>query len=78
MNTCFISIHGSPTPKIQLVKTLIEEHGYDKKNTCLIGDSINDFEAAKANNISFYGYNNEDLNETGIQYIDKLQNFNFN
>ena len=78
LETCFISIHGSPTPKNQLVKTLIEEHGYDKKNTCLIGDSINDFEAAKVNNISFYGYNNEDLNETGIRYINKLQNFNFN
>ena len=76
--TCFISIHGSPTPKNQLVKTLIEEHRYDKKSTCLIGDSINDFEAAKVNNISFYGYNNEDLNKKGIQYIDKLQNFNFN
>jgi phosphoglycolate phosphatase-like HAD superfamily hydrolase len=78
LETYFISIHGSPTPKNQLVKTLIEEHGYDKKSTCLIGDSINDFEAAEVNNISFYGYNNEDLNETWIQYINKLQNFNFN
>ena len=78
LESYFISIHGSPTPKIQLVKTLLEEHGYDNKNTCLIGDSINDFEAAEANDISFYGYNNEDLNETGAQYIDRLQNFNFN
>ena len=78
LESYFISIHGSPTPKNQLVKTLLEEYGYDNKSTCLIGDSINDFEAAEANDISFYGYNNEDLNETGAQYIDRLQNFNFN
>ena len=74
----FISIHGSPTPKNQLVKTLLQEYGHDKQNTCLIGDSINDFEAAEVNKIYFYGYNNKNLTQTGTHYIYKLENFNFN
>ena len=73
LESYFISIHGSPTPKIQLVKTLLEEHGYDNKNTCLIGDSINDFEAAEANDISFYGYNNLFLLKTSKAYINSFK-----
>lgn len=54
----FKSINGSPTPKNELVCRLIEENGYEKKDIVLIGDSINDYEAAMANEISFLGYNN--------------------
>ncbi len=67
----FISIHGSPTPKNQLVKDLIEANGYIKKEVVLIGDSINDFEAAEANNIGFSGYNNEYLKDCG-KYIQEF------
>ena len=71
----FISIHGSPTPKNQLVKTLLQEYGYHKQNTCLIGDSINDFEAAHINNITFYGYNNEELKKLKSSYINNFKGF---
>lgn len=57
----FVSISGSPTPKTQIVSSLIVGYGYDRSNCVLIGDSINDYEAAKANGIVFYGYNNQDL-----------------
>ncbi|MDA9334941.1 HAD-IA family hydrolase [Flavobacteriaceae bacterium] len=73
LESYFISIHGSPTPKNQLVKTLLEEYGYDNKSTCLIGDSINDFEAAEANDISFYGYNNLFLLKTSKAYIHSFK-----
>jgi len=53
----FESINGSPTPKIELVKKLIQYHKYLIKDCVLIGDSVNDFEAAQANEISFVGYN---------------------
>jgi HAD superfamily hydrolase (TIGR01549 family) len=66
----FISIHGSPTPKTKLVKKLLKQHNYDSGSTCLIGDSINDYEAATANNISFYGYNNLKLKNVGQGYIE--------
>jgi HAD superfamily hydrolase (TIGR01549 family) len=74
----FISIHGSPTPKKQLVNSLLEQYEYNKNSTCLIGDSINDYEASQKNDISFYGYNNIALIGMGIDYIYGLKNYNFN
>ncbi len=53
----FKSIYGSPLEKNQIVKNIIENNKYNKKTTILIGDSINDFEAAQKNNINFYKYN---------------------
>lgn len=72
----FLSIHGSPTAKKQLVKTLMENNEYSKNKTCLIGDSINDYEAAEFNGIGFYGYNNLALKENH-KYIDSFLNLDF-
>jgi HAD superfamily hydrolase (TIGR01549 family) len=72
----FISIHGSPTPKKKLIENLLEKHNYQQENTCLIGDSINDYEAALHNKIYFYGYNNKALSNYGT-YIYSLTNYNF-
>lgn len=57
----FRSIHGSPTPKTELVSNLIAKHQYDPGAALLIGDSINDYEAAEDNNIAFMGYGNEEI-----------------
>lgn len=69
----FLSIHGSPTPKTQLVHDLLQEHGYNTEDCVLIGDSMNDYDAAQKNNISFMGYNNPDFITKGYVYIE---NFN--
>ena len=58
----FLSIHGSPTPKKELVSNLLQHENYQITETCLIGDSINDKEAAEHNDITFIGYNNSALN----------------
>jgi phosphoglycolate phosphatase-like HAD superfamily hydrolase len=57
----FISIHGSPTAKKTLIKNLLSKHNYNTNDTCIIGDSINDYEAGIDNGISFFGYNNDSL-----------------
>ena len=67
----FISINGSPTTKVNNVKNILNSYHCIKENCCLIGDSINDREAAKINNIKFFGYNNLDL-KVDNSYIDKL------
>ena len=67
----FKSINGSPTPKNLLVKELVELNHYQKKNIVLIGDSINDYEAAKVNGIPFIGFNNELLIQKGM-YVKKF------
>lgn len=70
----FISIHGSPTPKKELVKNLMAENQYKIEDTCLVGDSFNDLEAADFNKISFYGYNN-DLLRKSAKFIDSFINY---
>jgi len=69
LSSYFLSIHGSPTPKKELVATVFKDHTYHHKNCCLIGDSINDYEAAEANSIIFYGYNNLNLQKISTNYI---------
>jgi phosphoglycolate phosphatase-like HAD superfamily hydrolase len=72
----FKSIYGSPTSKIQNVFKILNENDYLKEETILIGDSINDYDAAKENQISFFGYNNKDLNDVSDYYISTFKNFN--
>jgi HAD superfamily hydrolase (TIGR01549 family) len=69
----FKSIYGSPTPKIELVSRVLKENGYLQEETCLIGDAINDFEAAEKNGIAFFGYNNPDLKEKGQAYLESFE-----
>jgi len=71
----FISTHGSPTPKKRLVHNLLEKHKYNKDETCLIGDSINDYDAAMDNNIKFFSYNNDAISHLGT-HIYSFKNLN--
>lgn len=65
----FKSIHGSPTPKKEWVGRLMEQHSYEPQTTALIGDSINDYEAAAAHGVDFLGFNNPALEEVSVYYI---------
>lgn len=58
----FKTIEGSPTPKKQLIANILKKEHYRPSNCILIGDSINDYEAALKNKIFFMPYNNEKLN----------------
>lgn len=72
----FEAIYGSPTPKTLLVKNILEQNNILKNEVILIGDSINDYEAASKNGIVFFGYNNEFLRGKG-NYISGLKDFTF-
>jgi HAD superfamily hydrolase (TIGR01549 family) len=61
LSSYFLSIHGSPTPKNDLVAALLAEHQYPLDRCILIGDSINDYEAAQVNQIDFKAFNNSEL-----------------
>ena len=67
----FISINGSPTPKPALVKAIIDNGNILASQYCLIGDAVNDYDAAKTNTITFFGFNNVTLSNLG-NYIDKF------
>jgi len=69
----FISIEGSPTPKIDLVERVLSKYSYKPSETIFIGDAINDYQAAEINKIDFYGYNNPELVKYGSGYINSFQ-----
>lgn len=70
----FVSIEGSPVHKNDLVCGILDRYGYKKNETCLIGDSINDEEAAKVNGITFLAFNNENL-RSGRHYIETFETY---
>lgn len=72
INTFFTKIVGSPTPKAQNIAALLQEFFLNASDTVFIGDSRSDYEAAQANNIAFYGYNNTDLMGIGDGYIEQF------
>ncbi len=65
----FESIEGSPTPKNQIVASILKDNDYNKADVVLIGDSINDLQAAVVNGIRFWGFNNPSLAGCGERYI---------
>jgi len=67
----FLSINGSPTPKSALVKAIIDNGNISASQYCLIGDAVNDYDAANQNEIQFFGYNNKELMNYG-DYINKF------
>lgn len=69
----FITINGSPIKKDILVKKLLKKYNYKPEQTILIGDAMTDYNAAKRNNIKFYGYNNIDLKK--YNYINNFRDF---
>ena len=71
----FLSIHGSPKVKNEIVRDILNENQYKKNETILIGDSKNDYEAANINSIEFYGYNNLRLKNLNHKYITSFSDF---
>jgi phosphoglycolate phosphatase-like HAD superfamily hydrolase len=70
----FISINGSPITKDLLVQNIIKDFRYNNDEVILIGDAITDYNAAKKNQIRFYGYNNVELKNYGY-YIENFCKF---
>lgn len=66
----FRSIHGSPTPKIDLVRQLLDKHDYRLDRCWLIGDSKNDLEAARTNSIGFIGFGEHELRQCSDIFWD--------
>ena len=73
LTSFFITINGSPEVQKNIVGRIILENNYILEETCLIGDSINDYDAAVFNKIQFFAFNNMKLKteKKGI-YLDQL------
>ena len=53
ISASFAGIFGSPTPKIRNIADILSANGYQAARTVLVGDSHNDLEAARANEVLF-------------------------
>ncbi len=62
----FKEIYGSPIKKNEIVNNILKKLKFKNSEVALLGDSKNDYIAAKKNNINFYLKMN--------QYNEKLQN----
>ena len=49
----FKGVYGSPAAKLDTIRAIMKKYSLKQKDILLVGDSINDFEAAKAAGISF-------------------------
>ena len=58
----FLEILGSPASKESNIALLLSKMGWGRKSCLFIGDSINDFDAARANGIDFIGRNSNLIN----------------
>lgn len=65
----FLTINGSPMAKVDIVSSIIEINGYNTEEIILIGDSINDYDAAVSNKVRFFGFNNPSLEDVSNFYI---------
>lgn len=74
----FESINGSPTPKKELVYSVLNSYKYTPEEIVLIGDSMNDYDAASLHGIDFYGYNNTRLEGIGVGYIQAFDSVVYN
>lgn len=63
IDSFFKGIYGSPTPKTQIVESLLANWKENTDSWVLIGDSINDYEAATNANIDFIGYRDKRIIE---------------
>jgi hypothetical protein len=75
ISSYFHTIAGSPAMKKDLIAEILAVYGYTR--VILIGDSLNDFEAAQSNNIDFLGFNNPALRDLGLPYIENFASISF-
>lgn len=72
LNKFFKTINGSPTPKNNLVASVLSDFQYNPQETVIIGDSKNDYDAAQVNKIDFFGYNNKKVEPFSAFYIESF------
>ena len=73
LNNFFDLTYGSPNTKITNIKMIMEKKKLNIKECLMIGDSINDFKAATACNIKFWG---REINENKKIFPKKTFTFN--
>ena len=51
----FVSVHGSPATKAEIIGRIVAEHGFRKNRVLMIGDSVTDYQGAAEAGVRFIG-----------------------
>lgn len=68
----FHEIFGSPKHKNILVGDIVNNCELNNEEIIMIGDSINDYDAAIHNGIEFFGFNNDLMIEKSTYYLSNM------
>ncbi len=55
MGHFFISTHGTPATKSEIINSIMVKHGYQKNRVLMVGDAMADYEGAKQSGVDFVG-----------------------
>ena len=72
----FSEVIGSPTPKNEAIKMLLDRYNIESRQAVMIGDSISDYMAATENQVKFV-LRKTKLNKLLQQQLDCLMIDNF-
>jgi len=75
LNKYFIEVLGSPEKKYRNINKIISKYNLQLSEICYIGDSINDYNAAKKSGIRFIGFCSIKNNNFPLD-IEKIDSFN--
>lgn len=51
----FVSVHGSPATKADMIRRIVAEHGFRKNRVLMVGDSMTDYQGAVEAGVDFIG-----------------------
>ena len=51
----FRGVYGSPASKGEIVRTILKEYAFSSEEILFVGDSLNDYQGAKENDVPFIG-----------------------
>ncbi len=60
MDHFFVSVHGSPASKAQIIDRICTIHGFEREVVLMVGDAITDYEGALSAGVRFVGRCPED------------------
>ncbi|TYQ24720.1 HAD family hydrolase [Pseudanabaena sp. UWO310] len=55
MSHYFLSVHGSPASKGDIIQNILQKYNFDRDRVLMVGDSLSDYEGAIAAGVKFIG-----------------------
>jgi phosphoglycolate phosphatase-like HAD superfamily hydrolase len=76
MSHYFVSIHGAPATKEEIINNICNSHSFDRKRVLMVGDALADYDGAVKTGVCFIGRVHEGRSPfpESVVVIEDLQN----